>query len=372
MGSELLTSPELEPNKGTQAAEKEPDLLHEADGSMWTSLFANLRDAFASPKQPPLQLTSQPVSDDLIIRDEPIWKTLGASIQDLFFPKKLPPLELTSTPIPVKDLLAEKRGPAATISAIGMHALIIGLIALFIYEARMHMRAIAPKTKVSNVDVSPFIPLTPKSKLSMGGGGGGGDRDLVDVSKGKLPKFAKQQITPPQILRVDHPKIAVEPTIVMPQNIKLPDTNMPNLGMPSSTQVQMASNGTGTGGGMGSGHRGGLGSGDGGGFGPGSGGGTGGGLYHVGGGVMAPQVIYSVDPEFSDEARRAKYQGICVVQLIVDAQGNPQRVRILRPLGMGLDEKAIEAVRQYKFKPAQYQGHAVPVDISIEVNFRIY
>ena len=95
-------------------------------------------------------------------------------------------------------------------------------------------------------------------------------------------------------------------------------------------------------------------------------------VMHPGGGVSAPQVIYSVDPEFSDEARRAKYQGICVVSLIVDAQGNPQEIRIARALGMGLDEKAIEAVKQYKFKPAYYQGHPVPVMINIEVNFRIY
>jgi TonB family protein len=83
-------------------------------------------------------------------------------------------------------------------------------------------------------------------------------------------------------------------------------------------------------------------------------------------------LIYAPDPEFSDEARRAKYQGVCVVSLIVDSQGNPQRVRVVRPLGMGLDEKALEAVRQYKFKPAVYQGHPVPVEINIEVNFRIY
>jgi TonB family protein len=372
MGNVLLTPTDLEPDKGVRAAQQEPELLRETDGSMWSSLFSNLRDAFSSSKQPPLELTSKPVDQDLIIREEPIWRTLWASIEDLFFPRKLPPLELTSTPIPQKDLLADKRGPMATLSAIGMHAFLIALIALVLFEMRMHLRAIAPKTNLANVDVTPFVPLTPKAKLTMGGGGGGGDRDLVDVSKGKLPKFDKQQISPPQVLRVDHPKIAVEPTIVMPKDVKLPDTNMPNLGLPTSTQVQLASNGTGSGGGMGSGHRGGLGSGEGGGFGPGTGGGYGGGLYHVGGGVLAPQVIYSVDPEFSDEARRAKYQGICVVELVVDAQGNPQRVRVIRLLGMGLDEKAVEAVRQYKFKPAQYQGKAVPVDISVEVNFRIY
>ena len=96
------------------------------------------------------------------------------------------------------------------------------------------------------------------------------------------------------------------------------------------------------------------------------------GLAQIGGRVSAPLVIHSVEAEFSDEARRAKYQGVCLISLIVDTQGNPQNIRVARPLGMGLDEKALEAVRQYKFKPATLQGKAVPVEVNIEVNFRIY
>ena len=83
-------------------------------------------------------------------------------------------------------------------------------------------------------------------------------------------------------------------------------------------------------------------------------------------------LVYAPDPEFSDEARRAKYQGVCIIALIVDAQGNPQNVRELRHLGMGLDEKAIEAVRQYRFKPAMYQGHPVAVQMVINVDFHLY
>jgi protein TonB len=170
---------------------------------------------------------------------------------------------------------------------------------------------------------------------------------------------------------LDKPELPVPATIVMP-DIKMPDTTVPNLGIPQSSQVALASQGQGSGSGFGNGSGGGLGSGSGDGIGPGSGGGTGGGVYHPGGGVSAPQVIFAPDPEFSDEARRAKYQGICVVALIVDAQGNPQHVRVVRPLGMGLDEKAVKAVRQYKFKPAMYHGHPVPVEVNVEVNFRIY
>jgi TonB family protein len=88
--------------------------------------------------------------------------------------------------------------------------------------------------------------------------------------------------------------------------------------------------------------------------------------------VSQPQVIYAPDPEYTDEARSAKYEGICVVALIVDAQGKPQHVRIVRPLGMGLDEKAVDAVKQYKFKPALYRGRAISTPIRIEVNFKNY
>ncbi len=97
------------------------------------------------------------------------------------------------------------------------------------------------------------------------------------------------------------------------------------------------------------------------------------GVYHVGRNIVAPYPIKTVDAEFSPEARRAKYQGVCVVSLIVDAQGNPQNPRVVRSLGMGLDEKAIEAVLKYKFHPAMKDGQTpVPVMVQIEVNFKLF
>lgn len=94
----------------------------------------------------------------------------------------------------------------------------------------------------------------------------------------------------------------------------------------------------------------------------------------MGDGVTAPKTIFAPDPEFSDEARRAKYEGTVVVTLIVDANGNPQDVHVSRSLGMGLDEKAIEAVQKWKFKPAidQKTGKGVPVMLSVEARFRLY
>ena len=96
-------------------------------------------------------------------------------------------------------------------------------------------------------------------------------------------------------------------------------------------------------------------------------------IYKVGGHISAPQVKHRVTAQYTDEARRAKFQGVCLLSLVVDAQGNPQNVRVARALGMGLDLKAIEAIKQYKFKPAMKDGKTpIPVMVTIEIDFRLY
>ncbi len=149
------------------------------------------------------------------------------------------------------------------------------------------------------------------------------------------------------------------------------NNKLPTFGTTQSPQVALVSHGSGSGAGFGQGHGGGFGSGVGAGLGSGTGGGYGGGVMTVGGGVTAPKVIHSVDPQFSDAARNAKYEGTVSIQLIVDPQGNPQNIHVIRHLGMGLDAKAIEAIRQYKFKPAMFQGHPVPVQMVIDVTFHL-
>ena len=299
---------------------------------------------------------------------EPAWKSLLASIHDLFYPPKLPPLELTSKPIAVVDPLAVKRSPTSSAISFAIHVLLIGAILAMLIVGTKKLKK---NEQVTSIDIPPYMPIAP-AEQRMGGGGGGGSHDILQSPKGKLPKFEKQPIVPPMVVKNDHPKLTEEPAINVPQNIQLANNNLPNLGDPRTSVVGPASNGSGANGGMGSGSGGGIGSGGGTGYGPGQGGGYGGGLYHVGGGVSAPEVIYAPEAEFSDEARRAKYQGECVVSLIVDAQGNPQRVQVVRHLGMGLDEKALEAVRQYKFKPAMLQGKPVAVEMDVVVDFRIY
>jgi protein TonB len=302
--------------------------------------------------------------------EKPIWKDLYENIHDVFFPPKLPPLVLTSTPIPVPDRMAVKANPWA----VGTSSFVnLAILAIVIWLGITFIHApVKPQTNLTNVDVSDILKA-PKLATPAGGGGGGGSHDIVDPLKGKLPPRMKDPITPPMVPILEKPKLAFTPAINVQKDITLPDNpDMVNFGVKNSANVQLASNGSGGGGGMGSGYGGGLGSGNGNGYGPGTGGNTGGGVYHIGGGVSAPIPIFTPEAEFSDEARRAKYQGVCLISLIVDAQGNPQNPRVVRPLGMGLDEKALEAVRKYKFKPAMKGGTPVPVMMSIEVNFRLY
>ena len=95
-------------------------------------------------------------------------------------------------------------------------------------------------------------------------------------------------------------------------------------------------------------------------------------VYKSGNGVTPPRVFYSPDPEFSDQARRKHFQGTCVLGLVVGEDGMPRNIKIIKPLGMGLDEKAIETVRSWKFEPARKDGKPVAVEIAIEVDFHLY
>jgi len=305
--------------------------------------------------------------------DEPIWKSLFRNIDEFFFPKKLPPLVLTSKPIPVRDIWGfyNYKGRGVAGSTV-IHVLALALIIAATYLGKKMVDVVKPKAEV--VLIAPDdIPALPPGKSVSGGGGGGGDRDKLQASAGRLPRQSMQQLTPPAaVIRNPDPKLAVEPTIVIPPDIKLAQPNLADLGNPLSNLPSVPSNGTGSGGGIGSGSGGGVGSGEGPGYGPGHGGGTGGGAFRVGNGVSAPKVIYQPDPEFSEEARKAKFQGTCVVWFVVGPDGRTRDIQVHRTLGLGLDEKAIEAVKNWRFEPGMKDGKPVAVQVSAEVTFHLY
>jgi len=276
---------------------------------------------------------------------------------------KLTLLNADSRPIFTVDPMAFESNPGSRAISFALHCVVISLIIWLTLRAHTSMIAPSPSVVVTPVNFTLYAPPPIAAPAPKAIDGGGGAHQVIEAVRGKPPEVAKLPVLSPQILHIDRPKLAVAPMA----QLNIPDSsNLPNLGMSQSPQIALASQGRGSGSGFGSGMGGGIGAGHG------TGGGYGGGLMSVGVGVTAPQLIHSVEPEFTEEARRANFQGEVSIKLIVDAQGNPQDVRLARPLGMGLDEKATEAVKQYKFRPAMYQGHPVPVQIVIEVDFHLH
>ena len=238
------------------------------------------------------------------------------------------------------------------------HTAGLGLLLWLLHWGALKTNIIPPST-MNSVELAPYVPMK-VGKNGPSGGGGGGDASKLKASAGTPPKAAKQQFTPPTVMVQQKRKLMVDPTVVA--DLKAPPSTQ--LGDPLS-KLMTPSNGVGVGGGIGSGNGGGVGSGHGGpGVGP--------GIFHVGNGVSAPRAIYTPEPEFSEEARKAKYQGAVVVMIVVGADGHVHNPRIVRSLGMGLDEKALEGVKTWRFDPSMKDGRPVAVEMEVEVSFNLY
>jgi TonB family protein len=304
--------------------------------------------------------------------EEPWYTSFIRNVKEAINPPKLPPLEVTSKPVAVKDIwgLYGRKKKSFMMSTGFQIGVVVLLFTVFSTKA-VQQQVKNAVTLFTPVDIDPYMPKMAPKKEAMGGGGGGGDRSPLPASKGRLPKQSLRQFTPPMaVVNNPNPKLMMEPSIIVPPDVPLPNVNMPNYGDPLG-KLGPPSNGPGSGGGIGSGSGGGVGSGKGGGFGPGEGGGVGGGVYRVGGGVTAPSLLYKKEPEYSEEARKAKYQGTVLLYIEVDPSGRATNIKVQRSLGLGLDEKAIEAVKQWKFKPGYKDGKPVTVAATIEVNFRL-
>ncbi len=300
----------------------------------------------------------------------PWYRELPGQIKALF--EKPRPLAVTSRPVDVPDIWQDYRQqPASWLNSVLVH--IVALVALFLpFAIGRMLTPVRASNKYEVIPLSPYLPELPASAKKAGGGGGGGDRTPLPASKGVVPRFAKEQLAPPLAnIRNLTAKLQVQPNLLGPPDLKLPQMMNGQWGDPQGVPGP-PSNGPGTGGGIGSGEGTGIGPGKGGGLGPGEGGGVGGGVYSVGGNVSAPVPIYSPDPPYSEEARKAKYSGIVVVSIIVDAQGNVRDIQVVKPLGLGLDEKAVETIRTWRFKPALRNGSPVPVRMLVEVSFRLF
>ena len=214
-----------------------------------------------------------------------------------------------------------------------------------------------------------------------GGGGGGGLRNPAPPPPAAKKGTAKlrspvpvrrppARIEPPPVVRPPDPPPPPkpEPEVVAPvvQVAADPKERAGIPWTPRPTPPQEAdSQGSGVGGGTGSGQGSGVGEGSGPGLGPGTGGGTGGGPYRPGTGITAPAIIREVKPDYTEEGRRRHLEGDVVLEIIVKRDGTVGNVKLLQGLGAGLDQRAIDAVRQWRFSPAKRYG--TPVDVIVEV-----
>lgn len=236
------------------------------------------------------------------------------------------------------------------------------------------------------------VKLVYLMQLGKGGGGGGGGlrektppppakrKALVTLPRAASPvPQARPKAAPPQPKpEPPKPEVRVEQTPIEkpappppppPPAVQAPVKSLPadpveSPGLPEAP-ARTPSQGTGVGGGVGSGSGQGVGEGSGGGLGAGTGGGTGGGVYQPGAGIDPPTLVREVRPLYTDDARRQRIEGDVILEIVVRSDGSVGSIRVRRGLGGGLDQRAIEAVRQWRFNPAR--RHGTPVDVAVEV-----
>jgi periplasmic protein TonB len=287
--------------------------------------------------------------------------TFFENLRDIIAPRKLKPLKVTSQPVAVPEIWS-KNQQFSRVQALSfaIHVLVIVLIILPLFP-----ELVSPPTQanVVPIDLSPYI-----QKLAMGNqraGGGGGRAGKLPTSSGRLPLFAKTQLTPPEMKPIENPKLPVTASIIVP-NIHMTSPNLPTTGDPLAKLINdSAGSGSGTG----------LGSGNGAGLGPGEGYGVGGGPPEAGqNGYSIPGCLYCPTPPFSDASFKLKIQGEVVLDAIIGADGRATNVHLSKGLGYGLDESAIKYVRDiWRFKPAiGPDGKPAAVHMLVEVDFNIY
>jgi len=372
-----------------------------SDPNAWfISLLRQIRDRRAERRNPPqyTAITSAPdlsALDKLVNRPNQIaslFSQITAIIEDRLHPHHI---ETSAAPVAVKELWQKRQNRVPELLSVLTHVGVGFMLLTISFGGYVKPKVILDGSLIEPVELS--LPLSPVPTVAPvpikaangtggGGGGGGGTRSLTPASKGILPRASDIQLVPPSPVVVNMaPELIAEPTVIAPLLAAIPrdfSVLMPigdPIGVPGPPSA-----GPGSGGGIGDGNGHGVGSGTGPGVGPGSGGGYGGGAYRPGGakeasysvggssGVSAPSCPVRPEPNYPDDARKARIQGTVVLDSIVQTDGTVDVQRVSRSPGFGLDDAASEVTRKWKCIPGRLNGQAVAVRVQIVINFHLY
>jgi len=348
-----------------------------ADAPGWfASLVDQIRELNEERKHPRpemhLSAEADPRALEKLIEDRSALGSMVDQIRGLIYDIRHPQrIETTAAAVEVEQIWSPHSYDVPGLLSVAVH---VGAVALLLIPlgTTAVLRPQLTETVIALYQPTNLILNLPQKGEDSGGGGGGGRNRLTPPSKGLPPKPAEKQLVPPdpEPPKNPDPILVAEPTIVAPQLTQLPTLTLPMIGDPTGVPGP-PSPGPGQGFGIGRGQGRGVGEGFGPGLGPGEGGGVGGGTYRVGGGVTAPTIVYRVEPQYSEEARKAKYQGTVILEAVIHRDGTISILRVVRSLGFGLDDNAIAALKQWKFRPGTRNGVPVDVALNIEVNFNL-
>jgi len=271
----------------------------------------------------------------------------------------------------------------ASMLSILFHMGLVGIAIFFVYHK---FGELPPKETTVFVDTNPiYLPLEGDGRDG-GGGGGGGKQEQLPASSGRMPETTRVQMVAPDPSD-PKPLVPVDDLLSQAASVQMPidipqDQSLP-IGDVTAPPRDSRSSGPGFGGGIGTGRGTGVGPGTGAGVGPGSGGGMGGGSgggigsgtgpYVAGNGVKPPTAIYQPLPAYTEDARKARAEGIVLIQAVIRRDGSVDSFKVIRGLGYGLDESAINTIAtKWRFKPGTLNGVPVDVQANIEVSFRLY
>jgi protein TonB len=290
------------------------------------------------------------------------------NFQQLLTPARIFTSSANGAPIHLLRVEKSARSRQAQGASLLSHAVIIGAVLILAMQSRVPER----KPPLTGENIRSYFPLPPGLLDSLrghnpnSGAGSGSGHNLLPPTQGNLPPRSAIQLLKPTLPQNQNPELPVPPTILDPSAPRIL-TPVPNIGLPWM-QDQNNSSGRGKGNTIGEGPGDSIGSS------PGDQVGEGGGppgFYQPG--VVLPKCAYCPDPQYTDEAREAKLQGTVTLQVLVGADGRAAQIRIVRGIGLGLDDRAVQSVRGWKFIPARDAARrAVPAWVTVEAVFRLF